>query len=167
MANPWIRYLDIRIEEDVPRRQLKVTLDRHQPSAVVDRKELGITAVAIESWDALQAMVVSCAASQAAADQARGEACRLRWRITDLEAELVGWQDTVSEWKDATGLTRGGDPGGVEPEHLRAFIQKASRLELAVRAWAAKGVGKIHESVLTAEETELLAALAALPPQDG
>ncbi len=28
----------------------------------------------------------------------------------------------VEDWKDATGLERGGDPDGVRPDHLRRFI---------------------------------------------
>lgn len=41
--------------------------------------------------------------------------------------------EKIAEWKEATGLLRGGDPGGVEPKDLRRFLAKLGAVEKAAR----------------------------------
>jgi hypothetical protein len=91
--------------------------------------------------------------------QLRAEVERLTSKVSDLETELVGWQDRDAEWQTATGLMRGGDPGGVEPRHLQDHIQALSRLEQAARAFAMDDVRAIP-----ALFNELRSAVLALPP---
>jgi hypothetical protein len=163
VSGPWLRFLDLRIEEDEQRR-LRITMDRHRPLAVVERKSMALTEAAIEGSDAMSALVVACAAAQAAAGAARSEAAK-------LASELVTWQDRDAEWKEATGLMCGGDPGGVEPRHLQEHIQALNRLEQAARAWRTAGGPPHPERVYTdpSDVVEKVMALEeavdALPPE--
>jgi hypothetical protein len=92
---------------------------------------------------------------------------RLTGKVYDLETELVGWQDRESEWQTATGLTRGGDPGGVEPRHLQEHIMALSRLEQAARV-----MRRVHEGCVmspgcgSCNRCEFDAAVDALQPDD-
>jgi hypothetical protein len=42
-----------------------------------------------------------------------------RWRCGALETENLRLLAEIDEWKDASGLERGGDPDGVTPDDLR------------------------------------------------
>lgn len=92
-------------------------------------------------------------------------------RISATEAEIVSLYYQIAEWKEATGLTRGGDPGGVTPADLRTHIQALSRVERA--AWRLVKMtvhdrGRCHPSMV-GEETcylcDLATAVNALPKE--
>ncbi len=51
-----------------------------------------------------------------------------------LLAEWCRLDDEIVEWKEASGLLAGGDPGGVEPQHLRKHIQMLDDLARAAGA---------------------------------
>lgn len=44
--------------------------------------------------------------------------------LASANADCNKLDDESVEWKEATGLEVGGDPGGVTPKHLREFIQE-------------------------------------------
>jgi hypothetical protein len=96
------------------------------------------------------------AAARTSLPEALDEIERLRARVDDLETELAGCHDRETEWQTATGLTRGGDPGGVEPRHLLEHIKALSRLEQAARAW------RTSQEAVAADI--LSDAIDALPP---
>lgn len=97
----WVRYMDIRLEDNPVTRQLRVTLDRHQPSAVVERRDMYITDQCIAYMDEMQALVIACRAAQVAAEAARKEIERLdrqveRYRQSDRDWR---WRDWVNSWR--------------------------------------------------------------------
>lgn len=93
MAELWIRYLDIRIEYLAATNELRIKLDGHKPEAIVSRRDIGFTDNAVEDWDDLRALVVSCAALQAAANTARIESEKLRSEREDLIAKINEHED--------------------------------------------------------------------------
>lgn len=58
------------------------------------------------------------------ADGPRDALKSARRRIARLEGEVESLEETINEWKEASGLMIGGDPSDVEPEHLRADLGK-------------------------------------------
>lgn len=61
------------------------------------------------------------------------QAAPLYQRISDLTEESCGMEDEIDEYKDASGLMVGGDPGGVTPAILREHQGTASAVIIAAK----------------------------------
>ena len=96
-----------------------------------------------EFWEALDQAVMDSEALEGALDS------------------ITGYQELVAEWKDASGLERGGDPDSVRPGDLRRFIGKLDVVLARVEALET-GIGWAISTLPTWTKEEVLRRLRAL-----
>lgn len=88
----WVRYLDIHIEEDAQRRELRITIDRHQPGAIVHRRDMAITDEAIRHMDHVEAMAFALRAAQLQVDNLVKE-------VVYQNAQLDRYRQSDRDWR--------------------------------------------------------------------
>lgn len=118
-GHEWVRYMDIHVEENAQRRELRITVDRHQPGDVVQRRDMAITDDAIEHMDQVEALVVALRLAQVAVKSAKDEVRRqdaqiARYRQSDRDWR---WDNWIRAWA-MIGLQRRIDGAGLaeDPE---------------------------------------------------
>lgn len=93
-------------------------------------------------------------------------------RVEHLDrGDALSHAEQIVAWQEATGLTVGGDPGGVTPAHLQAHVQQLDAVVQAAKAALPLVKDRVdrpgfplspYQSILD----NLRAALAALPKED-